>query len=44
MEHILVGENWVLRYTWQAAIEAYNNGTATPEQLQMLESGHWEAP
>jgi hypothetical protein len=43
-QHILVGDTWVPRYTWQAAIDAYNNGTATPEQLQMLQDGHWEAP
>lgn len=41
--HILVDDTWVPRYQWQAAITAFQNGTATPEQLSLLENGHWPA-
>ena len=44
VEHILVGDNWIPRYQWQNAINAYRNGTATREQLQLLKDGHWNAP
>ena len=43
-EHILVGDTWIPRYQWQDAINAYRNGTATTEQLQLLKDGHWQAP
>ena len=43
-EHILVGNRWVPRFEWQAAITAQKNGVATPEQLRLLENGHWPAP
>lgn len=43
-EHILVGDTWVPGYQWQDAINAYSNGTATAEQLQLLMDGHWSAP
>ncbi len=43
-EHILVGDTWIPRYQWQDAINAYRNGTATQEQLQLLKDGHWQAP
>lgn len=43
-QHILVGDTWIPRYQWQNAINAYKNGTATPEQLQLLKDGHWQAP
>ena len=43
-EHILVGDTWLPRYQWQDAINAYKNGTATQEQLQLLKNGHWQAP
>ena len=43
-EHILVGDMWIPRYQWQEAINAYRNGTATAEQLQLLKDGHWQAP
>ena len=39
---ILSGERWVPRHEWQKAIEAYQSGTATKEQLKMLEAGHWK--
>jgi hypothetical protein len=39
---ILSGNQWVSRKKWQNAIEAYQNGTATPQQLQILEEGHWK--
>ena len=44
VEHILVGNNWIPRYQWQNAINAYRNGTATSVQLQLLKDGHWNAP
>ena len=43
-EQILVGDTWIPRYQWQDAINAYRNGTATQEQLQLLKDGHWQAP
>ena len=43
-EHILVGDTWIPRYQWQDAINAYRNGIATQEQLQLLKDGHWQAP
>lgn len=43
-EHILVGNSWIPRYQWQDAINAYRNGNATSEQLQLLREGHWSAP
>ena len=39
---ILSGNQWVSRKQWQNAIDAYQNGTATLQQLQMLEKGHWK--
>jgi hypothetical protein len=39
---ILVGNQWISRYQWQKAIEAYQNGIATQQQLQILEQGHWK--
>lgn len=44
IEEILVGDAWIPRYQWQDAINAYRSGTATKEQLQLLEDGHWQAP
>jgi len=43
-EHILVGEDWGPRFQWQEAIDAYRKGVATPEQLKLLENGHWKVP
>lgn len=41
---ILVGKNkWVSKKEWQAAIRARKNGTATQEQKEMLDNGHWKA-
>ena len=42
--HIFVDGNWIPRYEWQAAMDAYKIGTATPAQLRLLENGHWPAP
>ena len=40
---ILVGKNkWVSKQEWQAAIRARKNGTATKEQKEMLDNGHWK--
>lgn len=40
---ILVGKNkWVSKKEWQAAIRARKNGTATNEQKEMLDNGHWK--
>ena len=41
--HILVGDAWIPKYQWQDAINAYRNGTATQEQLQLLKDD-WQAP
>lgn len=43
-EHILAGDTWIPKYQWQDAINAYRNGTATQEQLQLLKDEHWQAP
>ncbi|HWQ51903.1 MAG TPA: hypothetical protein VN369_08900, partial [Terriglobales bacterium] len=42
--HIMVGNTWVTRHEWQAAIMAYQNGTMTAVQEAMLKAGHWFAP
>jgi hypothetical protein len=42
--HIMVGNTWVTRHEWQAAITAYQNGTMTAAQEAMLKAGHWLAP
>ena len=39
---ILSGGQWISRYEWQKAIKAYQKGTATQRQLQILEQGHWK--
>ena len=40
---ILVGKNkWVSKKEWQAAIRARKNGTATKEQKEILDNGHWK--
>lgn len=41
--HILVGDAWIPKYQWQDVINAYRNGTATQEQLQLLKND-WQAP
>lgn len=42
-EEVLVGKNkWVPKQKWQEAIRARNNGTATKEQKEMLDNGHWK--
>ncbi|OJU18135.1 MAG: hypothetical protein BGN88_04970 [Clostridiales bacterium 43-6] len=40
--HILVEGQWISKFQWQAAIKAYQNGTATQQQLEILEKGHWK--
>lgn len=40
---ILIGENeWVKRSEWQDAIRARKKGTATKEQEELLDNGHWK--
>lgn len=40
---ILVGRNkWVQKSEWQDAIRARKNGTATKEQKELLDNGHWK--
>ena len=46
--HILVGKSgnsykWVSKQTWNEAIRARKNGTATKEQEDLLTHGHWKA-
>lgn len=45
---VLIGKKgknttWVSLEDWHAAIRAKNNGTATKEQKEMLNNGHWKA-
>ena len=41
---ILVGTGkWVPKSTWDAAIRARKNGTATQKQKELLDHGHWKA-
>lgn len=39
-----IGDGWTPRWEWQAAIDAYNNGTMTAAQEALLKAGHWIAP
>ena len=40
---ILVGKDkWVSLKEWRMAIQARKNGTATKEQKEMLDNGHWK--
>lgn len=39
---ILSGNQWVSKQTWQDAINARANGTATPEKIKILDEGHWK--
>ena len=39
----LIGENeWVEGWKWYDAISARKNGTATQEQIELLDKGHWK--
>ena len=39
----LIGENeWVEGWKWYDAINARKNGTATHEQIELLDRGHWK--
>jgi len=41
----MTGENqWTPMNQWQEAVTARQNGTATLQQQQLLDSGHWPAP
>ncbi|MDO4179454.1 MAG: hypothetical protein Q4D21_09775 [Phascolarctobacterium sp.] len=41
---ILVGDGkWIPKSTWDAAIQARKHGTATQEQKELLDHGHWKA-
>ncbi len=43
LHEILVGKNkWVSKSEWQDAIRARKNGTATKEQKELLDNGHWK--
>ena len=39
-----VGDDWTPKWQWQAAINAYQNGTMTAEQAALLKAGHRSAP
>lgn len=40
---ILVGKNkWISRTEWNDAIRARRNGTATKQQKELLDHGHWK--
>ncbi len=39
----LIGENeWIEGWKWYDAINARKNGTATKEQIELLDRGHWK--
>ena len=43
IEEILVGENkWISRQDWKDAITARKQGTATKQQKEWLDNGHWK--
>lgn len=37
------GSRWIPRSTWNKAIHARKNGTATKEQKELLDNGHWKS-
>ena len=40
---VLVGENiWISKLEWKEAIEAQQDGTATKQQKEWLDNGHWK--
>ena len=40
--HILTSKNeWTRAEIWNTAIKARKDGTATPEQIRLLDGGHW---
>ena len=40
---VLVGENiWISKLEWKEAIEAQQDGTATKQQKEWLNNGHWK--
>jgi hypothetical protein len=44
VQHVLTGKNeWTPMSKWQDAVQSNKAGTATPEQLNLLERGHWPA-
>lgn len=43
IDTFLIGENeWVEGWKWYDAISARKNGTATQEQIELLDKGHWK--
>ena len=38
----LVGDEWIPANKWYDAIAARKVGTATAEQIELLEKGHWK--
>ena len=41
--YLLHEENvWIEGWKWYDAINARNNGTATKEQIEILDRGHWK--
>lgn len=43
-KEVLIGVNkWISKATWNAAIRAKKNGTATQAQKELLNHGHWKA-
>ena len=39
----LLSDQWIDESVWKAAERANMSGTATPEQMKILEDGHWQA-
>ena len=43
LTQFLIGKNeWVEGWKWYDAINARKNGTATQEQIELLDKGHWK--
>ncbi len=44
VREVLIAEGkWISKSIWNAAIHARKNGTATQEQKELLDHGHWKA-
>ena len=41
-EYMIGEDEWVSRKVWQDTVEAWQKGLATPEQIEILEKGHWK--
>lgn len=45
VQHVMTGGNeWTTMNEWQKAVTARQNRDTTPDQLSLLDRGHWPAP